>query len=229
MVHSSIADRFNEKFCAAVSGLNAGVPFGKNNITPLACSKTEYMQELVTDAKSKGAKVLNKSGGHMDRSLFFPSVLYPVQSSMKVWTEEQFGPVLPVAPYNSIEEVYDYLAKTNSGQQAAIFTSQNTKVPSTELTELLDVCALSTCRVNLNVQCSRGPDCYPFAGRRSSALGTISISEVLRGVSVETLVASKDSCLLERAAKRSKIFGKMDDKEGGITYKEMHVDESLGA
>ena len=44
-------------------------------------------------------------------------------------------------------------------------------------------------RINLNVQCSRGPDQYPFAGRRSSAMGTMSIAEALRGFSVETVLA----------------------------------------
>merc|ERR1719284_1022276 len=107
-----------------------------------------------------------------------------------------------------MDEVYEYLEKMHFGQQAAIFTSQKADVPSSELTELLDACALSTCRVNLNVQCSRGPDCYPFAGRRSSAMGTISVTEVLRAVSVETMVAGKKKEVLERATDGSSVFAK---------------------
>ena len=42
MVHKSIAEKFNEKFCAAISGLSAGLPFGKCNITPLASSSTVH-------------------------------------------------------------------------------------------------------------------------------------------------------------------------------------------
>merc|ERR1712032_565293 len=126
--------------------------------------------------------------------------MYPVTSDMKLWREEQFGPVIPVATYESIDEVYDYLDKMHFGQQAAIFTSQEKGESFSELTDLLDACALSTCRVNLNVQCSRGPDCYPFAGRRSSAMGTISVTEVLRAVSVETMVASKSKAVITRAS-----------------------------
>merc|ERR1711976_526282 len=96
-------------------------------------------------------------------------------------------------------------------QQASIFTSQKAESPSLDLTELLDACALSTCRMNLNVQCSRGPDCYPFAGRRSSALGTISVTEVIRAVSIETLVASKNKSLIERASQGSILFGKASE------------------
>merc|ERR1719373_224534 len=124
MVHDSIVEKFVEKFSAAISGLAAGPPFGKNSITPLASSTPEYMNELVEDAKSKGASVRNECGGHWDRSLFYPAVLFPVTSDMKVWHEEQFGPVIPVAKYSSLREVYDYLETTHSGQQSAIFTSQ---------------------------------------------------------------------------------------------------------
>jgi len=209
MVHKSVVDGFLEKFCAQVSTLAAGSPFGKNAITPLASSKPEYMSELVEDAKEKGAKVLNESGGHWDRSLFFPAVVYPVTSDMKLWHEEQFGPVLPVAVYEKIDEVYDYLEKMHFGQQSAIFTSQDAAAkPTKELSDLLDVMALSTSRVNINVQCSRGPDCYPFAGRRSSAMGTISVTEVLRAVSVETMTAAKKKEILERAASTSTVFAK---------------------
>jgi len=207
MVHKSVAETFTEKLSAAVSGLAAGLPFGKNAITPLASSKPEYMHELVTDAKALGAKVMNEGGEQWDRSLYFPTVMYPVNSSMKLWKEEQFGPVIPVASYESIDEVYDYLDKMHFGQQSTIFTSSKAENPSSDLSNLLDACALSTCRVNLNVQCSRGPDCYPFAGRRSSAMGTISVTEVLRAVSVETMVASKSKDLILNATRMSTVFG----------------------
>lgn len=209
MVHKSVADAFNAKFCEAVAALTAGVPFGKNSITPLASSQPEYMNQLVEDAKAKGAKVLNaaEGGGHWDRSLFFPAVVYPVTADMKLWHEEQFGPVIPIAAYDSIKEVHTWLDKMHFGQQSAIFTSQDSFAsPSAELAELLDVCALSTCRVNINAQCQRGPDVYPFAGRRSSAMGTISVEEVLRAVSVETMAAAKKPELLRRAAKGSQVF-----------------------
>lgn len=210
MVQKSIAEVFEAKFAAAVSGLAAGLPFGNNSITPLASVKPEYISELVEDAKMLRAQIVNEGGGHWDRSLFYPAVLYPVNSEMRVWREEQFGPVVPVSTYNNIEEVYDYLDKMHFGQQSAIFTSAAAvSAPSAELTELLDACALSTCRVNLNVQPSRGPDCFPFAGRRSSAMGTISVTEVLRAVSVETMVASKKKEVLERACEGSAIFARL--------------------
>ena len=72
------------------------------------------------------------------------------------------------------------------GQQAAIFTRS-----AAAAAPLVDVLATAVGRVNLNTQCGRSPDELPFSGRRSSALGTMSVSEALRAFSTETLVAGK--------------------------------------
>jgi glyceraldehyde-3-phosphate dehydrogenase (NADP+) len=47
------------------------------------------------------------------------------------------------------------------------------------------------CRVNINSQCQRGPDTFPFTGRKDSAEGTLSVSDALRVFSIRTLVAAK--------------------------------------
>eukprot|EP00929_Paragymnodinium_shiwhaense_P013623 TRINITY_DN121464_c0_g1_i1.p1 TRINITY_DN121464_c0_g1~~TRINITY_DN121464_c0_g1_i1.p1 ORF type:complete len:549 (+),score=126.48 TRINITY_DN121464_c0_g1_i1:147-1793(+) len=206
-VHDSVAAEFNAKFGQAISALAAGPPFGSCPITPLLSSRSEYLTGLIEDAEMKGAKVINEGGGQVDRSLFFPAVLYPVCQSMSVYHEEQFGPVIPIVPYKSNDEIYSYFQKAAFGQQASVFTSADAAASqSAELSQLLDVCALSTCRVNINTQCSRGPDSYPFAGRRSSALGTMGVNEVLDAVSVETMVASKQEAALGRARAASAIF-----------------------
>ena len=58
--------------------------------------------------------------------------------------------------------------------------------------ELVDALSTIVGRVNVNMQCARGPDVFPFSGRRSSAMGTMSTTESLRAFSVETLVAVRD-------------------------------------
>ncbi len=45
--------------------------------------------------------------------------------------------------------------------------------------------------MNLNSQCERGPDSFPYTGRKDSAEGTLSISDALRVFSIRTLVAAK--------------------------------------
>jgi glyceraldehyde-3-phosphate dehydrogenase (NADP+) len=49
------------------------------------------------------------------------------------------------------------------------------------------------CRVNINSQCQRGPDTFPFTGRKDSAEGTLSVSDALRAFTIRTLVAAKES------------------------------------
>jgi glyceraldehyde-3-phosphate dehydrogenase (NADP+) len=48
-------------------------------------------------------------------------------------------------------------------------------------------------RINLNAQCQRGPDTFPFTGRKDSAEGTLSIADALRVFSIRTIVATKST------------------------------------
>jgi glyceraldehyde-3-phosphate dehydrogenase (NADP+) len=47
--------------------------------------------------------------------------------------------------------------------------------------------------VNINSQCQRGPDTFPFAGRKDSAEGTLSVSDALKAFSIRSLVATKET------------------------------------
>lgn len=206
MLHETIADKFCESFSEAIAALPAGLPFGKNAITPLPDPDApKYLAGLVEDATSKGAKVINERGGETDRTLVFPSVLFPVTTEMRAFHEEQFGPLVAIGTFSDIEEVLKHLADAKFGQQVALFTSSAAK-GSQQLSHILDACALATCRVNINAQCQRGPDSFPFAGRKSSALGTLSVSEALRAFSTETLVASKSREETQGIARESSVF-----------------------
>lgn len=84
--------------------------------------------------------------------------------------------------------MYEYLAQSNYGQQAAVFGGrENTK----QIAELMDDLVHQVSRVNLNAQCQRGPDSMPFTGRKDSAIGTLSISDALRAFSIRSVVATK--------------------------------------
>ena len=66
---------------------------------------------------------------------------------------------------------------------------------SNELGPLIDALVNLVCRVNLNSACQRGPDIFPFTGRKNSAVSTLSIYDALRTFSIRTFVASKDNVL----------------------------------
>lgn len=189
-VHEDIVDEFNKRFSARVDALKFGNPWENGvKLTPLPESdKPQYIQELIDDALEKGAKILNKKGGETTDNYIFPAVLYPVNKEMRVFQEEQFGPVIPVLSFKDIDEPLDDMAESNYGQQVSLFGSD-----IITLAPLIDTLVNLVCRVNLNSSCQRGPDVYPFTGRKDSAVATLSVHDALRSFSIRTFVASKDN------------------------------------
>jgi len=189
-VHEDIVEEFNKRFSEKVDGLKFGNPWEAGvKLTPLPePDKPAYIQELIDDALDKGAKIVNKKGGEITHNYIFPAVLYPVHKDMRVFQEEQFGPVIPVLSFNDIEKPLDDMAASNYGQQVSLFGSD-----VKTLAPLIDTLVNLVCRVNLNSSCQRGPDVYPFTGRKDSAVGTLSVHDALRSFSIRTFVASKDN------------------------------------
>jgi glyceraldehyde-3-phosphate dehydrogenase (NADP+) len=187
-VHEQVVDAFVEIFSAKVAALRAGMPWEPGvSLTPLPePGKTGYLNDLVTDAVEKGARVVNPNGGAMHASFFYPAVLYPVSADMRIYQEEQFGPVVPIVPYRDLETVIDYVLDSDFGQQLSLFGTD-----SAQIGRLIDAFANQVGRINLNAQCQRGPDSFPFNGRKNSAEGTLSVDDALRAFSIRTLVAAK--------------------------------------
>ena len=189
-VHEAILDEFNKRFSNKVDSMKFGNPWEDGaKLTPLPeVDKPEYIQGLIDDAKSKGAEIINNKGGETTENYIFPAVLFPVNKTMRVFEEEQFGPVIPIVPFKDISEPLNDMADSNYGQQVSIF-GKNVKT----LAPLIDTLVNLVCRVNLNSSCQRGPDVYPFTGRKDSAVATLSVHDALRSFSIRTFVASKDN------------------------------------
>ena len=189
-VHESIAAEFNRRFAEKVDALPYGNPWEKGvALTPLPeKDKPNYIQELIDDAQDKGARVINQKGGQRTENYIFPAVLFPINKTMRVYHEEQFGPVIPILTFKDIQEPLNDMAESNYGQQVSLF-GQDIKT----IAPLIDTLVNLVCRVNLNSSCQRGPDVYPFTGRKDSAVGTLSIHDALRSFSIRTFVASKDN------------------------------------
>ena len=187
-VHESVVDSFLDKFKQKLGQLKPGMPWEAGvSLTPLPePGKAEYLKGLVEDAVDKGASVVNEGGAEIIETFFYPALLYPVNSTMRVYHEEQFGPVIPVVAYSDLETVIDYVLDSDFGQQLSIFGND-----SREVGRLVDAFANQVGRININAQCQRGPDQFPFNGRKNSAEGTLSVHDALRVFSIRTLVATK--------------------------------------
>ncbi|MBU2875429.1 NADP-dependent glyceraldehyde-3-phosphate dehydrogenase [Marinobacter salexigens] len=190
LVHESLAEEFVSRFSVAVNNLVAGMPWDKNvALTPLPePGKVAYLRELVKDAETNGAAIVNEGGGQANGTYFHPALLYPVTTSMRIYSEEQFGPVIPVVAFRNEAEAIRHVRDSEFGQQLSIFGTD----PET-MGGLIDILANQVGRINLNGQCQRGPDTLPFNGRKDSAEGTLSVSDALRVFSIRTTVSTKSS------------------------------------
>jgi glyceraldehyde-3-phosphate dehydrogenase (NADP+) len=175
------------RFAAAVNGLVAGMPWDAGAaITPLPEDrKPEALAGFVADAVEHGARVINEGGGTTLGTFFQPAVVFPVTPAMKLYSEEQFGPIVPIATWRDEAEIDQFMRHSAYGQQVALFGRDPRRIAT-----LIDALANQICRININSQCRRGPDAFPFSGRKDSAEGTLSITDALRVFSIRTLVAT---------------------------------------
>lgn len=190
-VHEDIKEEFLSKFVTAVDELKLGLPWENTLLTPLPePAKPKYISDLIENAVNLGAKIMNKKGGEKQKNFVFPAVLYPVNKDMDVYKEEQFGPVIPIISFTDISTPIKDMSESNYGQQVSIFGKD-----VDTLGPVIDSMVNLVCRVNLNSACQRGPDIYPFTGRKDSAVATLSVHDALRSFSIRTFVASKDNDL----------------------------------
>ncbi len=209
-VHASVAKKFTDMFTEKVNALKYGLPWQEGVfVTPLPdLKKINYLQEVIQEALQKGAVHCNPGFASVSSvaavnpsnsiiagkgpgvlscgSLMLPAVIGNVSLDSRLAKEEQFGPVVPICEYNSIQEVIQYMVQSPFGMQASLFGQDPKQVGA-----LIDQLANQVCRINLNTQCQRGPDVFPFTGRKGSAEGTLSVYDALRSFSIRSMVAIK--------------------------------------
>jgi acyl-CoA reductase-like NAD-dependent aldehyde dehydrogenase len=118
----------------------------------------------VTIGSTQGAKV-EIGGRRMPRPGYFyePTILGDVGDGFRVVDEEQFGPVLPVIPFRSVDDVIDVVNRGPYGLCASVWTADFAR--GAELAARLDV---GTTWVNQHLGLS---PLFPFGGFRSSGIG----------------------------------------------------------
>ncbi|MGN6668194.1 MAG: NAD-dependent succinate-semialdehyde dehydrogenase [Trinickia sp.] len=124
-VHERVYDAFADKLAAAVSklrigrGTESGVALGPL-IDEAAVKKVE---SHIDDALAKGASLVTGGKRHaLGRGFFEPTVLTGVTSDMKVAKEETFGPLAPLIPFSSDEEVVRLANHTEFGLAAYFYS-----------------------------------------------------------------------------------------------------------
>jgi len=117
-VQEGIYDMFSEKFAAAVANLRIGNGFEEDvNIGPLISDQAANdVLSFIEDAVADGASVLS-GGSRSNKGERFiePTILKNVNSTMRVFSEEIFGPVAPLFKFTTEEEVIQLANATEFG------------------------------------------------------------------------------------------------------------------
>lgn len=132
LVHRSVFEEFVDRFTEKASALKVGNGMDPaTDIGPLISrNQRGYVTRTVKQAVSAGAKV--KCGGSSPSELrkgFFysPTVITDVKPSMRLVTEEMFGPVAPVMPFEDEEQAIAMANATRYGLGASIWTADQDK------------------------------------------------------------------------------------------------------
>jgi len=142
-------------------GLEKGVTMG-----PLAnARRIDAMEKFVNDAKDRGGKIATGGSRRGNQGYFYePTVITDLPDDSKLMTEEPFGPLAPVVPFKTFDEVVERANSLPYGLAAYAFTSS-----AQTATMIGD--ALQSGMVGVNSIAVSTPEA-PFGGIKESGYGS---------------------------------------------------------
>jgi vanillin dehydrogenase len=164
LIHEKVYDGFMDKFLTRARKLKTGHTNDPSNVIgPLVNTRqAERVKALIADAVAKGAHV--DLGGRSWDNFIEPTVLSNVDSSMNIWNEETFGPVVIVSPFRDEEEAIQLNNDTEYGLTAAIWSRNEARA--------LDIAMrLETGIAHVNCQNINDEPHVPFGGTKASGVG----------------------------------------------------------
>jgi succinate-semialdehyde dehydrogenase/glutarate-semialdehyde dehydrogenase len=167
-VEKPAADRFIKACLQEMQKLRVGDPMEEGvDIGPLTTSEQlAKVIEHVQDAVQKGAKVMHGGERVGERGFFFqPTLLVDVNHSMKVMSEETFGPILPIMVVNSLDEAIRFANDSEYGLSAFGWT-QSRKTAERLMAEL----EAGTVLINDSTM-TWGEPTAPWVGFKRSGVG----------------------------------------------------------
>jgi len=141
-VEKDIYDDFLVRFKAETEKLTIGDGLNENvDLGPMCNKKSvDTTADHINDAVSKGARLITGGGapsvpGFEDGFWFKPSIVADVNHTMKIMTEETFGPAVGVMPFNDLEEALSLANDCIYGLAAIVYTQNLTtaKICAVEL------------------------------------------------------------------------------------------------
>jgi succinate-semialdehyde dehydrogenase / glutarate-semialdehyde dehydrogenase len=167
--------KFLARFTEYAKGIKLGDGLEKGtSMGPLANPRRlDAMESFVNDAKERGGKIQTGGSRHGNQGFFFqPTVITDVPDDSKIMTQEPFGPVAPIVPFKTFDEVVERANSLEYGLAAYAFTSS-----SATATAIGD--AIQSGMVGVNSVAISTPE-TPFGGVKESGYGSEGGSEGLQ-------------------------------------------------
>jgi len=125
-VHESLFDNFLEKAISIVSNYKLGNPLDKDTtLGPMANIRfANHVRQQIVDAQQKGAIAHIPTFQEDDGGVYLtPQILTNVDHSMKIMTEESFGPVVGIMPVKDDHEAISLMNDSEFGLTASLWSS----------------------------------------------------------------------------------------------------------
>lgn len=185
-----VHDDIYEEICQALVDIAIATPMGngvdEQNLLGPVTNREQWkiVDYLVEAAKLSGARILH--GGNPDRvakGYFYPVTLVAdIEHHHPLVTEEQFGPVLPIIRYQSIEEVIQQANSLSVGLGASVWSAD--KQYALQIANKLQA---GTVTINAH----GGPNpLIPFGGTKDSGYGLEFGLEGLKSVALPRVIVS---------------------------------------
>jgi len=182
-VAESIFEQFIERLVTKAERLKLAHPTVESGeIGPIIADRqAAIIRDHLLDALEKGAvvrcggKVEDKDGGWWCH----PTVLTQVNRTMKVMTEETFGPIMPVMPFSTVEEAINLANDTIYGLSAAIFAAEEREALA--VARQIDAGAISINDAGLTALIYEGEkNSFKYSGLGGSRMGAAALMRFLR-------------------------------------------------
>ena len=127
-VHADVYEIFLQKLITNLRTLKSGDPSDDGTVVGPVIDQgaARRIEEWMREAVAQGARV--NVGGSRSGALLEPTVLTDVTPSMKVSSQELFGPLLTVTPYTGFDDALAALNDSEYGLQAGVFTQDVNKI-----------------------------------------------------------------------------------------------------
>jgi acyl-CoA reductase-like NAD-dependent aldehyde dehydrogenase len=164
IVDEKIADEYVAKFAERATALPVGDPSKGACVLGPVISKAaaSRLKDLLDDAVSKGAKLV--AGGTATGAMLSATVLDGVNPSMRIYSEETFGPIVSIIRAKDTEDAVRIANDTEFGLSAGVF--------GTDISRALDVAQrIDTGSVHINGATVNNEAQAPYGGTKASGFG----------------------------------------------------------